>query len=124
MTSGAASTGWTAIGNAFGDVTSQTVKPGNIAANALTTSFDGLGMPTGTTGLVAATYANTFDGSGNFASASTRNGHTLTSSLSAKGDDLGTTGYGVPDAPWSVPSYGSTHHQNPFHRGGQRAVHL
>ena len=74
-------------GHAFGDVTSRTVKPGNIAANAQTTNLDALGLPTSDSGLVNATYTNTFP-SGGFQSQANRNGHTLTSSLSARATTL------------------------------------
>lgn len=104
-----ASGSWGATPNLFDEITSETVQPGTSSANAQTTTFSPLGLPSADSGLINANYTNTFNGDGSFQSIVTRNNsHQVTSNLSAKGDDLGSSGYGQPPAPWSLPAYGST----------------
>jgi len=96
-----------ATADAFGDVTSTTINPGGNSANAITTSYSSLGIPTSVSGPVSATFSDAFSPTTGWTHTSTQNSHTAVDTVAPDGQFLGFNGYGQPDQNWTPPSFGS-----------------
>jgi len=95
--------------NPFGGITSDVVNGGANTANAVTTNYTSLGLPTSISGPgISGAFSGTFDAMNGFTQTYTGNGHTQSGSVSPSGVFQGFNGYGAPDQSWSTPSLGST----------------
>jgi len=92
-----------ASADAFGAITSSTVNPGGNSANAITTQYSSLGLPTSISGPLAATISPSFTSS-SITQTLTRNSHSQTVAFAPTGDFIGFSGYGAPNQTWSAPS--------------------